>query len=702
MRKQLLLLFILLALSALLSACQGFIAQPETASGIIEPAVNMVRENEAVVPAAQAGEKYGLVSGPIDDGGFNQLAWEGLQRAADELGVEVQHVDAGPAGSNAEEGIAQLIDEGVSGIISVGFGLGAVTKAASLANPDVAFVSIDSPSQTANDLGILFDVDAPSFMAGYLAAGMSKTGTVCTFGGQQIPPVLAFMVGFDHGVKYYNSQNNASVELLGWQTDPSLSIGGTGLFAGIFTDPNIGGELAEDLVKKGCDIIFPVAGATGLGAAEGAQEEGWTVIGVDADQTQTEPDFAEVYLTSVVKQIDVVVFEAVKLIHEGTFEGGENFIGTLENDGVGLAPFHSYEDNVPQQLKDDLIEIEQGLINGSISTGWPIFGSSSVQRLTKEQLKNAAYPSDFANNGTAQLTDGSFEEEAAPGSASKNTVQLDDSMIAFGDLDADGINDAAVILISSGGGSGTFYDLVAVIDRNGQPHPVATAFLGDRIKINDLSIQNGQVMVDMNARGPNEAMADEPARQETRHYQIQVSLEQVSEPVASVEVIDYLPTEIPTETQAGSCFANAVGLGREDAYRCTVDNQIYDPCFVVVDDASSGDDEPTVVCGADPITGETGFVLELTEPLPEPDVGALEQPWLIELADGTICGLMTGTVPGVDDRVAPYGCQDGTYLFDDFQQDGKVWMAEQAVIGLNDSGYYIEESEIVSIRTVWR
>ena len=82
-------------------------------------------------------------------------------------------------------------------------------------------------------------------------------------------------------------------------------------------------------------------------------------------------------------------------------------------------------------------------------------------------------------------------------------------------------------------------------------------------------------------------------------------------------------------------------------------------------------------------------------------MGNLSQPWLIELADGTVCGLMTGTVVGVGDRIASYGCPDGTYLFNDFQQ-GQVWMAEKAKIGLNDNGYFIEESEMVPIRTVWQ
>ncbi|MCB0166914.1 MAG: META domain-containing protein [Anaerolineae bacterium] len=165
--------------------------------------------------------------------------------------------------------------------------------------------------------------------------------------------------------------------------------------------------------------------------------------------------------------------------------------------------------------------------------------------------------------------------------------------------------------------------------------------------------------------------------------------------LSATEVIDFTPTDIPTETQAGSCFTNAIGLGRADAWRCTVGNQIYDPCFAV-------DDKPTVVCDANPATGTTGFVLDLTEPLPEPDAGDLAQPWLVELADGQVCGLMTGTIPGVDDRVAPYGCPDGSYLFEDFQQDGDVWLAEKAVIGLNDNGFFIEQSEMVPISRIWQ
>ncbi len=700
MIKRIFWLTTLLVALFLLAACGGVLVQPETAAGVSsEKSVESV--DYAAIPAVQAEEKYGLIAGSIDDRGFNQLAWTGLQQAADQLGVQVEHLESDE--TNAADNIAQFVDEGYSGIIAVGFNLAPMVKSASLANPELPFVSIDSPSQTANDLGVLFSTDEPAFLAGYLAAGMTETGTVCTYGGTQIPPVLIFMVGFEHGVKYYNDQNGANVQVLGWRTDPMMGVGGEGIFAGNYNNQADGQAIAADLFDQGCDIIFPVAGAVGLGSAQEAQARGLAVIGVDADQTQTVPEYQDVYLTSVLKKIDAAVFEAVNLIHSGAYQGGANFIGSLANNSVGLAPFHSFEASVPQQLQDELAQLEQGIIDGTISTGWPIMQADATMtmaakgtveaRLTPEMLQNATYPSEWTASGSAPLVDGQYEEEIAPGSASKIGVQMLDTM-AFGDLDSDGFADAAVILVTNGGGTGNFYELFAVLDRQGQPAPVASAMLGDRIQVNSLMVQPGEIVVDMLTQAPGDAMAGPPTQAETRTYQMKVSLELASGAVTSTEVINYVPTEIPTETQTGSCFSSAIGLGREDAYRCMVGNQIYDPCFVV-------DEQPTVVCGANPATGETGFVLELTEPLPAPDAGNQAMPWMIELADGAICGLMTGTIPVVDDRPAPYGCTDQTYLFDDFQQ-GEVWLAEQASIGLGDDGFFIEESEIVPLKTVWQ
>jgi phosphate/phosphite/phosphonate ABC transporter binding protein len=240
-------------------------------------------------------------------------------------------------------------------------------------------------------MGLLFAVDEPSFMAGYLAAGMTETGTVCTYGGIKIPPVTQFMVAFEEGVDYYNEQNGADVTLLGWKTDPGSEGGGDGSFTGNFESLDDGRSFAENFFDEGCDIIFPVAGPVGLGSAAAAQDRGFAVIGVDADLTQTNPDAVEVYMTSVLKQIDVAVYQAVMQMADGTFEGGTNLISTLENDGVGLAPYHDWEDRVPAELTAEIEEIRQGIIAGDISTGWPV-----AEEAPAAEAEEEAAPSDVS------------------------------------------------------------------------------------------------------------------------------------------------------------------------------------------------------------------------------------------------------------------------------------------------------------------
>ncbi len=344
-------------------------ATPTATPSTEESTATITPTPTATIPSSN----YGLVTdvGGIDDKGFNQLAWKGMQTVAAELGVEVQFLESQQQ-TDYEKNINEFLGQGYDGIITVGFLLADVTRAASEANPDVPFAIVDFSSQTSGDLGLLFEVDESSFQAGYLAAGMSETGTVCTYGGIKIPPVVAFMVGFENGVNYYNEQKGTSVNVLGWKTDATSDGSGDGSFTGNFESLDDGRSFAENFFDQGCDIIFPIAGPVGLGSAAAAQDRGLAMIGVDADMTQINPDAAEVYLTSVLKKIDVTVAEAIKQMENGTFEGGTNFFGTAANGGVGLAPFHDWEDRVPQDLRDELAIIEQGLIDGSISTGWPV------------------------------------------------------------------------------------------------------------------------------------------------------------------------------------------------------------------------------------------------------------------------------------------------------------------------------------------
>lgn len=488
----------------------GLSAIDAIALGSLVPDADTISETSAS-SAALLKQRYGLVVGQLNDKGFNELAWAGMQRAEAELGVGVQFLqDANPG--TVKTRINQFLNQGVDGIVTVGVEMARATKEAAQANPNVPFAIVDFPDQTANDRGLLFAVDAPAFMAGYLAAGMSQSGTVCTYGGRQIPPVMIFMVGFEQGVDYYNSQNEADVNVLGWHTDPTIAVGGAGVFAGSFTDQAFGRSIAVELASRDCDIIFPVAGAVGLGTAEVAAENGLTVIGVDADQSLSNPDYADVYLTSVIKQIDLAVFETVSQMVDGTFAGGSSYIGTLENGGVGLAPFNSFEDQVPQTLKDDLETIRQGLTDRTISTGWPI-GVSKIQtsqtagNLTLAALRNATYNVEYTADGTAPLTNGEYREPAAPGSATETVVRLGDQ-VAYGDLTGDGQDEAVALLISDPGGSGTFYDLVVVADVDGTPTQIGSVFLGDRIIVKSLAVEDGLVGLVMFTQGPNDPQSD--------------------------------------------------------------------------------------------------------------------------------------------------------------------------------------------------
>jgi len=142
------------------------------------------------------------------------------------------------------------------------------------------------------------------------------------------------------------------------------------------------------------------------------------------------------------------------------------------------------------------------------------------QALTLEALKNAEYQSEWPAEGVAQLVDGEYEEEIVPGAASKIIIVFYPEMYAFGDLDGDGVEDAAVVLATSGGGSGTFISLEAVINDNGTPNHVATAFLGDRVQINSVAIEAGVITVDMVTHGPEDPLCC-PTLEVTQRYELQ-------------------------------------------------------------------------------------------------------------------------------------------------------------------------------------
>ncbi len=357
-----------------LAGCSSSDSTEDTAATASETAAESASEapseetsEEAPMDAMKACQVTDV--GGVDDKGFNQKAYKGVTDAADQLGVEAIVLES-QAETDYMPNIQSFVDQGCDVIVTVGFLLGDATMEAANANPDIPFTIVDyayADGDIANNnvLGQVFNTDEAAFLAGYLAAGVTKSGKVGTFGGVNIPPVTVFMDGFYYGVQKYNADNGTNVEVLGW--DPAAQ---SGLFTENFESLDDGRTFAQNLVDEGADIVMPVAGPVGLGSAALASELGTDklmIIGVDSDQYVSDTANAGVYLTSVLKEMDVTTFNAIKAVVDGTFEGGVT-VGTLENGGVNIADYHDMASVVPAELQAQIETIRAGIVDGSIST----------------------------------------------------------------------------------------------------------------------------------------------------------------------------------------------------------------------------------------------------------------------------------------------------------------------------------------------
>lgn len=312
--------------------------------------------------------------GGIDDKSFNATAYKGIEQAVAELGVQGKYLESQQQ-ADYNKNIQQLLDEETDLIVTVGFLLGVDTATSAKANPEQKFAIVDyaypdcwpgaeegkdcgSSTELPNVVGLTFATDQAGFLAGYAAAASTQTGKVATFGGIQLPTVTIFMKGFQAGVNYYNEQKGTSVEVLGWDTAADA-----GSFTGNFESLDDGRSFAQSFVEEGADIVMPVAGPVGLGSAAYCLESGsCKIVGVDTDWTVSASEYTDVILTSVLKNMDVAVFNATKAAVDGTFKGGI-YTGTLADNGVGIADVAG----ASAELKSELETIKQGIIDGSIS-----------------------------------------------------------------------------------------------------------------------------------------------------------------------------------------------------------------------------------------------------------------------------------------------------------------------------------------------
>lgn len=321
-------------------------------------------------PAETVDYKACIVSdaGGFDDKSFNQLSYEGTKKAADELGAGFAEVQS-DSETDFQGNIESLVAEDCNTIVTVGFALSAATVESALANPDVQYVLIDDAADNdfdgtkdaENIKPILYDTAQAAFLAGYLAAGYSTAGKVGTFGGQPYPTVTIFMDGFKQGVDYYNSVKGTAVEVIGWQGNDQ------GSFTGGFEANDTAKGIAAGIIDQGVDVLLPVGGPIYQSAMDAIADSGREIalIGVDADFFETDPSTADLVLTSILKKMDVSAYEAILAAGEGNFDP-EAYVGTLENDGVGIAPLHNFEGKVDAALVAEVDALRDSIIAGDV------------------------------------------------------------------------------------------------------------------------------------------------------------------------------------------------------------------------------------------------------------------------------------------------------------------------------------------------
>ena len=333
-------------------------------------------EDDTNEPGAAADFLACMVSdsGGFDDHSFNELGLNGLEKAGKDLGIETKAVESASEDDFAPN-IESLVGQGCNIIVTVGFLLSAATITAAQENPDIFFAIVDDSldgdfdgvNDTENGKPILFNTAEAGFLSGYASAAASKTGVVGTFGGIQINPVTIFMDGFVDGVAYYNEVKGTSVKAIGWDKASQ-----TGAFTGGFAPGVEAKTAAQNLLDQGADVIFPVGGPIYQSAAEAIREKGGDIalIGADADVYFTDENVKDLLLTSVMKSVDVGVYDVIVAAYNGEFSN-EPYVGTLENGGTGIAPFHDWETKVPEGLQAEIDELIAAIIAGELKVESP-------------------------------------------------------------------------------------------------------------------------------------------------------------------------------------------------------------------------------------------------------------------------------------------------------------------------------------------
>ncbi|WP_091098101.1 BMP family lipoprotein [Micromonospora citrea] len=301
--------------------------------------------------------------GGIDDKSFNTSAWQGLEAAKKANdNIDIKYV-ASKAEADYEVNLTQYVNQKCDFILAVGGLMGNATSKIAKANPNQQFGIVDAKLPETNVYPMQFDTAQAAFLAGYLAAGMTKTGVVGTYGAVPIQPVRIFMDGFTDGVAHYNKTKGKTVKAIGWDKATQ-----EGSFTNSFEKQDEGKKVSDTLVAQGADIIMPVAGGAGLGTTAAAKASGgkYSAIWVDVDGCESTSDCSAI-LTTVEKNIpDAVKDAVVKAANGEKLSHDPGFLGNLANNGVGLAPYHEFDSKVPAELKAEIDKLKADIAAGTV------------------------------------------------------------------------------------------------------------------------------------------------------------------------------------------------------------------------------------------------------------------------------------------------------------------------------------------------
>lgn len=327
-------------------------AAPETAAPPAVTEAPVVTEAPTTAPPTAKPLKIGVVTdvGQLEDKSFNQAAYEGGKAAASGLGATFDVIVTQNI-SDYKQNIQTFVDQGFDVIVTVGFLIGTDTTIAAKANPKVTFIGVDqgicvdenaAPDPTfackgdaakllPNYQGIVFAEEQAGYLAGIVAASISKTGIIGSVAGTKVPAVVAYIAGYDAGAKSINP----NIKTLTQEVNPDPAKG--------FNDPATGKAIAKQFIGQGADVLFQVAGLTGQGVLEAACDAKVYGIGVDVDQVETLPNLSKCIVTSAEKKLKNTVQAVVESVAKGTFKAGTvSYNAASTPPAIGLSPYHDF------------------------------------------------------------------------------------------------------------------------------------------------------------------------------------------------------------------------------------------------------------------------------------------------------------------------------------------------------------------------